>query len=32
MHCHHLNAYEFAPAGMNGLRGVEAGPALQPPG
>ncbi len=31
MHCHRLNAYEFA-AGMMRLRRVGAGPALQPPG
>ena len=27
-----LNAYKFAPAGMNALCGVEAVPAPQPPG
>jgi hypothetical protein len=32
MQPHRLNAYELAPAGMNVPRGVEAGPALQPPG
>jgi hypothetical protein len=32
MHSHRLNAYELAPAGMNALRRVEAGPALRPPG
>jgi hypothetical protein len=32
MQPHRLNAYELAPAGMNTLRGVEAGLALQPPG
>jgi hypothetical protein len=31
MHSHRLSAYERAPAGMNALRGVEAGPAPSRP-